>query len=154
MHVFRSLLIAAPIARVWAAVREFDGVAAWNPGVSAARMESGAPTAVGSVRSLAAGDGSIFRETLLAHSDLERFYTYDILESPLAVSGYVSTHRFIPVTDSDQTLGIWEGRFDCAPEDAAELEHVVGDGIYIGGMRGLNAHLRGRDAQLQGDDHG
>ena len=32
MHVFRSMIIDADIARVWAAVRDFDGVAAWNPG--------------------------------------------------------------------------------------------------------------------------
>ncbi|GAB5471103.1 MAG: SRPBCC family protein [Rhodospirillales bacterium] len=142
MQVFRSMILDAPIARVWARVRAFDGVAAWNPGVVAARMESGGATAVGSVRHLEIADGTVFRETLLAHSDLERFYSYDILESPLPVTAYVSTHRFLPITRSAQTLGIWESRFDCAPADAAEMERTIGDAIYIGGMIGLNTALK------------
>ncbi|WP_282609322.1 SRPBCC family protein [Pelagibius sp. Alg239-R121] len=142
MQIFRSMIIEAPIEKVWAAVRAFDGVAAWNPGVTNARLESGAATATGTIRSLQIADGTVFRETLLAHSDVETFYTYDILESPLPVTGYVSTHRFFPITHSDQTLGVWESRFECTPEDAAQMERVVGDVIYIGGMTGLNMFLK------------
>lgn len=142
MHVFRSMIIDAEIDRVWAAVRGFDGVASWNPGVVKATLENGAPTATGSVRNLDIPDGCFFRETLLAHSDAEHFYTYDIIESPLPVTGYVSTHRFIPITHGQQTLGIWESRFACAPDVAAEMDRIVGDAIYIGGMTGLNAYLK------------
>ena len=142
MHVFRSMILEAPLERVWSAVRRFDGVAAWNPGVSSASLENGTPTASGTIRDLEIVDGSHFRETLLAHSDSEYFYTYDILDSALPVTGYVSTHRFIPVTATGQTLGIWESRFDCALEDTAEMDKVVGDAIYIGGMTGLNQFLK------------
>ncbi|MCG7522663.1 SRPBCC family protein [Ruegeria sp. Ofav3-42] len=143
MHVFRSMIIEAVIDQVWSAVRRFDGVAAWNPGVDRAELENGAPTATGTIRSLFIPDGSIFRETLLAHSDAEHFYTYDILECPLPVSHYVATHRFLPITHTGQTLGVWESWFDCAPADRAEMEKIVGDAIYIGGMTGLNAFLKG-----------
>ena len=143
MHVFRSMIINAEIERVWAAVRSFDGVAHWNPGVSKADLEHGTPTATGTVRRLEIQDGTIFRETLLAHSDADWFYTYDILESPLPVTGYVSTHRFVPITQSRQTLGIWESRFDCAPAVAAKMNAIVGDTIYIGGMTGLDQFLKG-----------
>lgn len=142
MQVFRSMIIDAPLNRVWAAVRAFDGVAAWNPGVTSANLDDGGATATGTVRVLQIADGTVFRETLLAHSDAETFYTYDIVDSPLPVTGYVSTHRFIPITHGGQTLGIWESRFECAPEDAAEMERVVGDEIYIGGMTGLNLFLK------------
>lgn len=142
MHVFRSMILDAPIDRVWAAVRAFDDVSAWNPGVSSARMENGLPTAVGSIRHLDIADGTVFRETLLAHSDTEHFYTYDILDSPLPVTGYISTHRFVAITHTGQTLSIWESRFDCTPQDAAEMERVVGDAIYIDAMTGLNAYLK------------
>ena len=94
MHVFRSMVIDAEICAVWSAVRNFDGVASWNPGVVKATLENGAPTATGTIRTLEIPDGTIFRETLLAHSDRDHFYTYDIIESPLPVSNYVSTHRF------------------------------------------------------------
>ena len=40
MKVYRSIILDAPIEAAWAAVRAFDNVARWNPGVSAARLES------------------------------------------------------------------------------------------------------------------
>ncbi len=144
MHVFRSMILNAPADQVWSMVRAFDGVSGWNPAVVDARMETGSATAPGSIRHLDIADGSVFRETLLALSDIDRFYTYDIIESPLPVRNYVSTHRFIAITHTDQTLGIWESRFDCDAEVAAEVEAIVGDQIYIGGMAGLNETLKGR----------
>ncbi|MEM7301813.1 MAG: SRPBCC family protein [Pseudomonadota bacterium] len=142
MHVFRSMIIDASIDETWAALRAFDGVVNWNPGVSEAVLESGQPTATSTIRCLSTPDGQVFRETLLAHSDAEHFYSYDILESPLPVSDYVSTHRLLPITSTNQTLSIWESRFECRPQDVEEMERVVGDVIYIGGMSGLNAYLR------------
>jgi mxaD protein len=136
------MIIDADITKVWAAVRAFDGVANWNPGVTTATLENGAATATGTIRKLDIPDGSVFRETLLAHSDAEHFYTYDILESALPVTGYVSTHRFVPITHTGQTLGIWESHFDCTPDVADEMEKIVGDAIYIGGMAGLNDFLK------------
>lgn len=142
MHVFRSMIIDTEIDRVWAAVRAFDGVAHWNPGVLSATLENGNSTATGSIRRLDIADGTVFRETLLAHSDVDRSYTYDIVESALPVTHYVSTHRFVPITHTGQTLGIWESRFTCAADDAAEMEKIVGDAIYIGAMSGLNTFLK------------
>ena len=144
MHVFRSMILDAPIDRVWSMVRSFDGVVNWNPGVTAARMESGSTTSPGSVRHLDIADGTAFRETLLALSDQEYYYTYDILGSPLPVQNYVSKHRFVPITHTDQTLGIWESWFDCTAELEDQMDQVVGDQIYIGGMTGLNAALKGK----------
>ncbi len=142
MKVKRSVIIDAPIERVWAVVRDFDSVVNWNPGVVAARMESGSATTVGSIRELDIADGTAFRETLLAHSDLDHSYSYDIVEGPLACTNYISTHQFIEITDGDKTLGIWQGEFDCDPDDAAELETIVGDTIYRDGQRGLNQFLQ------------
>ena len=142
MKVMRSVVIDAPIGQVWAAVRRFDGVVDWNPGVVGAVLESGRPTEVGAVRRLDIVDGSVFRETLLAHSDLEHFYTYDILDSPLPCSKYVSCHRFVEITDGDRTLGIWQGEFDCDPADAVELEAIVGDSIYRDAQLALNQYLK------------
>lgn len=142
MKVMRSVIIDAPIDTVWAAVRRFDGVVNWNPGVTAALMESGSATEVGSIRKLDIADGSVFRETLLAHSDLEHFYTYDIIESPLPCRNYLSCHRFIEITDGNRTLSIWQGEFDCDAEDAENLESVVGDMIYLAAQQALNQYLQ------------
>ena len=143
MKVMRSVIIEAPIEKVWKAVRNFDGVVNWNPGVVGARMESGSSTSVGSIRRLDIADGSVFRETLLAHSEIDRYYAYDIVEGPLPCTEYISVHRFVPITDGDMTLGIWSGEFNCDPSNEANLEMIVGDQIYRDGMRGLNEYLRG-----------
>ena len=142
MKIKRSVIIDAPIDAVWKQVRLFDAVARWNPGVASATLESGSATATGSIRRLEIVDGSIFRETLLAHSDLEHFYTYDILESPLPCQNYIATHRFIEITDGNRTLGIWEGEFDCDPADAAELEQIVGQLIYHDAQVALNQYMQ------------
>ena len=142
MKIMRSVIIDAPLARVWQAVRKFDSVVNWNPGVSGARIESGSATQVGSIRYLDIADGSAFRETLLAHSDLEHFYSYDIIESPLPCSQYFSTHRFVEITDGDRTLGIWQGEFECHHADASNLESIIGDGIYRDAQHGLNQYMQ------------
>lgn len=142
VNVMRSVIIEAPIEKVWAAVRSFDSIVNWSPGVAGAHMESGSPTAAGSIRHLDIPGGAVFRETLLAHSDTDQSYTYDIVEGPLPCTDYVSTHRFIPITDGDMTLGIWSGEFNCGPSDSKKLESIFGDQIYRGGMRGLNSYMK------------
>lgn len=137
------MIINAPLEVVWQTVRQFDGVVNWNPGVTGARMESGSSTEVGHIRHLDIVDNTVFRETLLAHSDIDHSYTYDIVEGPLPVTKYVSTHRFLPITHSSQTLGIWEGWFQCDEGMANKLDKIVGDDIYIGGMTGLNEFVSG-----------
>ena len=143
MKVYRSMILNAPIEAAWAALRAFDNVSRWNPGVRAARLETGAPSEVGAVRHLDIVDGTVFRETLLAHSDAERFYTYDIIEGPLPVTNYVSTHHLIAVTHTNETLAIWESTFDCNANQQDAMDKIVGDQIYIGGMQGLNDYLTG-----------
>ena len=142
MKVMRSVVIDAPIETVWTAIRHFDRVVDWNPGVSAAVLESGQSTEVGAVRRLDIVDGTQFRETLLAHSDLEHFYTYDIIDSPLNCENYIATHGLIEITDGHRTLSYWRGEFDCAPQDRDELEQIVGQMIYHDAQCALNTYLQ------------
>ena len=142
MHVFRSSIIDEEINLVWNAVRNFDSVVQWNPGIVSAKLETGSPTGCGAIRKLVTGDGAIFRETLVAHSDVEYLYSYDILISPLPIINYISTHRFYPITHTRQTLSVWEGRFSCDPEHTHEMKKTNGDAIYINGMIGLNNFLK------------
>ena len=77
MHVFRSMIHRRPRStRVWAAVRAFDGVAAnWNPGVDTCQSwKTASATATGTLSvACRSPDGTVFRETLLAHSDTGPF---------------------------------------------------------------------------------
>jgi len=142
LNVKRSVIIDASIEKVWAVIRDFDAVVDWNPGVRASRLESGASTEVGSIRVLDIVDGTQFRETLLAHSDHEHYYTYDIIESALPCQNYIATHRLIEITEGNKTLSCWEGDFDCEPAVADELNRIVGDMIYLDAQRALNKYIQ------------
>jgi len=141
MRVHRSMVIDAPIDVVWAAIRRFDGVGDWNPGVARVWMESGAPTEVGGVRHIELPDGGLIVETLLGHSDADHHYRYRIDESPLPVAGYEAEHRLQEVTVGGRTFSTWTAEFDLTGGTEAELDALVGDGIFVGGMQGLTRHV-------------
>jgi hypothetical protein len=144
MHICRSAVIVAPIDRVWTTLRHFDGVVRWNPGVAEAAIEDGGRSdRAGCVRRLVLSDGGVIRETLLAISDVERFFSYDIVESPLPVTNYIATQRFMPITQTDQTFASWEVHFDVASEHAAAMARVIGVEIFEQGLDGMQRHFGG-----------
>ena len=137
MKVFRSVVIDVDVDLLWAIVRDFSGTPRWNSFVTSCEIENGmASTQVGCIRKMTIANGAVYREILLAHSDIERYFTYNILESPLTVKNYVATQRFQPVTDGNRTYASWRVEFDAGPERQAELDKTIGDGIF---MNGLNA---------------
>jgi hypothetical protein len=106
-------------------------------------MEDGKPgDAVGGVRSVALPDRTI-RQRLLAHSDLDRFYTYELCDpAPFPVRNYRATLRVTPITDGGRAFVEWWATFDC---DDSESEHWTkyfeNDGFakWLGSLR---AYLR------------
>ena len=88
-------------------------------------------------------DGGRIRERLLALSDCDFSFTYEILESPMGVSNYVATIRLIPVTDGDRTLCEWSAHFDCPPDRADALVKQIGQGVFQRGFDALKQSLRG-----------
>jgi DNA-binding transcriptional MerR regulator len=68
------------------------------------------------------GDTSIFhRQRLLAHSDLDRFYTYKFCEPfPYPIRNCVITLRVTPVVDGNRAFVEWSATFDC---EATEYDH-------------------------------
>ena len=139
-----------PSREAWAAVRVFDGGGQLEPRCH--RREDG----IGKPDGRRLGSPSRHRRT--ARFSARRFsptpisntsIAYDIVEGPLPCRNYISTHRFIPITEGDRTLGIWQAEFECNRDDEAKLDEIVGDGIYVAGMKGLNEHLvrnAGQDA--------
>ncbi len=43
----------------------------------------------------------------------------------------------------DATLSEWTAWFDCDPELAGKMDHVIGNGIFTAGMQGLADFLSG-----------
>ena len=137
-EVYRSDVIDAPAARVWAAVRDFNGLPNWAPNVADSRMEGGAPAdRIGAVRNFRLRDGGTIRERLLALDDRARSCTYAILESDMAVRNYVATIALLPITDGERTFAEWRAEWDCDRADEPALVRLIGDDVFAAGLAAL-----------------
>lgn len=142
--VFVSTVLNAPAARVWARVRDFNGLPGWHPAIAESRIEGGEPPdRIGCVRDFRLRNGDRLREKLLGLSDYDLFCTYSILDSPMPVSNYVATLRLTPVTDGDRTFIEWTAEFDVAPEREAEMIAQIGGGVFQGGFDALKRQFGG-----------
>jgi hypothetical protein len=143
-RVYASSVINAPAGRVWARVRDFNGLPNWHPAIAESRIENGEPAdKVGCIRAFALRNGDRLREQLLGLSDYDMFCTYSILDSPMPLTNYVATLRLTPVTDQDRTFIEWSADFDCAPDKEADLVAGIGGGVFQGGFDALKRAFGG-----------
>ena len=141
-RVYTSSVIGAPAERVWAAIRDFNGLPDWHPAIAESRIEGGAPAdQVGCVRAFRLKDGGFIRERLLALSDYDLSCTYSILESPMGVENYVATLKLSPITDGDRTFAEWSAEFECPAEREAELVATIGNDVFQGGFESLKSRF-------------
>ncbi len=140
--VFTSSVIDSPVAQVWAAMRDFNGLPDWNPIVAESRIEGDAPAdQIGCVRAFKLQDGGFIREKLLALSDYDYSCSYSILESPMGVDNYIATFMLIPITDGNRTYAQWSAEFDCPEEAEADLVDTIGNTVFQGGFDSLKARF-------------
>ena len=142
MKVFESTIINAPPDKIWATLRDFVGLTVWSGAVTGAHITNGkAADQVGAIRHLDIVDGTVFIETLVAHSDKEMFLKYDIIDGPIPVTDYVATMRLYPVTASNQTYATWSAEFDCPDDQRSTMREVVGGQICAGGLQALKSYF-------------
>lgn len=147
--VRRSTVVDAPLADVWALLRDFNEHEDWHPAVAESRIEGDrAGDEVGCVRRFALQDGSVLREQLLALSDAEPGYTYCILDSPLPLYNYVAQVRLKPVTDGQRTFWEWRSSFQTPPGRESDLAALVGRDIYEAGFRAVRRRLAKRNESV------
>ena len=136
--VYTSSVIDADPDRVWAVIRDFNGLPDWHPLIADSRIEDGkAADTIGCVRNFNLKDGGNIRERLLTLSDLEYACSYSILESPMGVANYIATLQLTPITDGDRSFIEWSAEFDCAAEREDELLDLVGNDVFQGGFDAL-----------------
>jgi Polyketide cyclase / dehydrase and lipid transport len=141
-RVYVSSIIEAPVAKVWAKVRDFNGLPRWVPAVRESRIENGEPAdKVGCVRDFYLQNGDHLREKLLGLSDYDMFCTYSILESPMPLTDYIATLRLTPVTDGDKTFAEWTAEFECVPEVANDLVTGIGTNVFQAGFDSLKRQM-------------
>ncbi len=140
--IYVSVVIDAPVGRVWPVVRDFNGLPEWTPFVADSRIEQGRdPAEVGCVRYFHLKDGGLIRERLLALSDFDCTQVYTILESPLGVTNYIATLKLTPVTDGDRTFAEWSAEFECEAGREAALIEGIGKGVFLAGLQALKARF-------------
>ena len=142
-RVYVSSVINGKSDRVWARVRDFNGMPSWHPGIAESRIENGeAADKVGCVRDFRLRNGDRIRERLLGLSDFDLFCTYAILESPMGVSNYVAKLELTPVTDGNKTFAEWSAEFDPPPGREQELAESIGQGVFQAAFSNLKRILR------------
>jgi len=111
-RVVRSTIIDAPVERLWAVLRDFNGHESWHPIVAKSTIERGYPSdKIGCVRRFTMQDGAELREQLLALSDLDMTFSYCLLETPIA-----------------------PGRFTTPAGRETELADLVANDVYSNGI--------------------
>lgn len=127
---YYSIVLDHPAENVWAVIRPFDHYA-WAGVESETTIEAGkAGDQVAAIRRVTIGD-TIIRQILLAHSDLERSYTYAFCDPPpLPVRNYVATIRIAPIVESGRAFVEWWATFDCAAEESDRwTSHLENEGF-------------------------
>jgi hypothetical protein len=141
--VYRSAVIDAPAEVVWAYVRDFNALPKWHPAIATSEIEGGLSSdRVGCVRRFTRrSDGGLLREQLLALSDVDRTFTYNILISPMPVANYVATMRFTPITAGNKTFAEWWAEFDVTsgPEQVTVTD--IGDNVFVAGFASIGSKL-------------
>jgi NADPH:quinone reductase len=143
-RVSRSTIIDAPIARVWAVLRDFNSHDQWHTVVAQSHIEGADKSdQVGCVRSFTLADGNHIREQLLTLDEREYKSTYCIVEASVPLQRYVATITLKPVTDGNRTFWHWESSFATPPGQERELRDLVAQGVYEAGFENLRRHLAG-----------
>jgi len=145
VRAYRSAVIDAPIGTVWTTIRDFNALPAWHPAIARSEIEGGRPSeAIGCVRNFYLQDGGQLREQLLALSDIDHTFVYNILESPMPVKNYVATVRLTRITVGERTFAEWWADFDVTSGPAEAMVAQIGDGVFVGGFEALQKKLASR----------
>ncbi|AKI01900.1 Polyketide cyclase / dehydrase and lipid transport [Hoeflea sp. IMCC20628] len=137
-----SSIIDAPVEKVWARIRDFNGLPSWHPRMVESHIEDGKPaTEIGCIRNFTLASGPKLREQLTAFSDDEFLTSYAIVETPQPISSHSATLQLRRVTDGDRTYAEWTATFDAPAEKADELAAGMGANVFQGGFNALQEHF-------------
>lgn len=117
-RAYYSTVFEESAERVWSLIRDFGNYRIWVEGVDESEIEDSRPgDAVGAVRRIRMGE-TLIRQRLLAHSDLDRCYSYEFCGVPrFPVRHFLATIRVTPIVEGDRSFVEWWAVFDCAAEE-------------------------------------
>lgn len=137
-----SSVIDAPIEKVWARIRDFNGLPSWHPRMVTSQIEGGGHAhAVGAVRNFQVVTGATVREKLVAHSDDDHSVTYAIIETPQPISNHEATLSLRKITDGNRTYAEWTASFDAPAEEADKVAEGMAANVFQGGFNALKSYF-------------
>ena len=137
-----SSVIDAPIEKVWARIRDFNGLPSWHPRMVASRIEDERRAdEIGCIRNFQVATGATIREKLLAFSDADHSVSYSIIETPQPISNHKATLSLRKVTDGNRTYAEWTASFDAPAEEADKVAEGMAANVFQGGFNALKAHF-------------
>ena len=143
LHVDESVEIAAPPAKVWSLVKDWNGLQKWHPAFSNTEIESGKNNTVGALRVVTmASSGAKFKEELLGFNEKGRTFNYRFVgDTPLPVADYSAAIQVKPGKAKGSSVLSWKGKFkrkvaDNPPEgqDDEGVRKVIA-GAYQAGLQ-------------------
>lgn len=140
---YYSTIFEQTADQVWAVIRDF-GAYTWTGSVSKSSIEEGkSGVEVGAIRNARLGDTNIFhRQRLLAHSDLERFYSYEFCEPfPYPIRNCVVTLRVRPVIGGNRAFVEWSATFDCEAGEEAHWTTYFANEVWAKALESLRHRL-------------
>lgn len=112
--IHETIQIDADADEVWAVAGDPGRIADWLPALSSSQAEAGA-------RECTMVNGAELKERILEHSDEQRSYAYEIVESPMPLRSYRS--RFAVEGHDGHAHVDWVAEFE--PEEAGQEAELV-----------------------------
>ena len=134
LSVNEQVMVNASADTVWNLIGKFGALNAWHPAVVKETV-SGTGNDAGDTRVLTLPDGATITEVLVDVDNTARQYKYVIKESPLPVSGYLSTLKVIP-EGSNKSKVIWSSTFNAKGASDQDAMQAV-RGVYTAGFQAL-----------------
>ena len=142
--VYISSVVNAPAAKVWARVRDFNGLPGWHPAIGESRIENGEPAdKVGCIRDFRLATATASASSCWACRTTTCSAPTRSWNRPWEWRTTSPRCRLTPVTDGQRTFLEWTAEFDCAPEREAELVSNIGTGVFQGGFDALKRQFGG-----------
>ncbi len=135
-QITENITIDATPDRVWEIAGDPATIPEWLPAIATSSVE-------GDQRACTTVDGAELRERIVERSDEDRFYVYEITDSPMPVSSYRS--KLSMDGHEGHSHVTWTADFEPADSaDPAELESMFSQ-IYRDGLESIRSR-----AQAQG----
>ena len=139
-----SSIIDAPVEKVWARIRDFNGLTSWHPRMVESHIEDGkSADEIGAVRNFTLASGPKIREKLTEFSDEDFLVSYSIIEHPAPISNHTATLKLRRVTDGNRTFAEWTSSFDAPEGEGDKIAAGMGANVFQGGFDALQKHFTG-----------